>query len=117
MSDAVPTVFRSCLGDWRRTHLSGQATANKGTGGGDSSALAALHMCRHCKRSYVRGGRILRRSDGGGPGLARRQFLPESCGRRGPVRRGFGDSLLLGTGGLSGCYSGRVLWFVGGGLC
>ena len=117
VSDAVSTVFRSRLGNCRRTRVSGQATANKGTGGGDFSALAARHMCRRCKRSYVRGGRILRRSDGGIPGLARRQSLPESRGRREPVRRCFGDPLLLDTGELLGCYSDRVLYLVAGCWC
>ena len=117
VSDAVSTVFRSRLGNCRRTRVSGQATANKGTGGGDFSALAARHMCRRCKRSYVRGGRILRGSDGGIPGLARRQSLPESRGRREPVRRCFGDPLLLDTGELLGCYSDRVLYLVAGCWC
>src|SRR5882672_733651 len=117
VSDAVSTVFRSRLGNCRRTRVSGQATANKGTGGGDFSGLAASHMCRRCKRPYVRGGRILRRSDGGIPGLARRQSLPESRGRREPVRRCFGDPLLLDTGELLGRYSDRVLYLVAGRWC
>src|SRR6267143_7032647 len=117
VSDVVSTVFRSRLGNCRRTRVSGQASSNKGTGGGDFSALAARHMCRRCKRSYVRGGRILRGSDGGIPGLARRQSLPESRGRREPVRRCFGDPLLLDAGELLGCYSDRVLYLVAGRWC
>src|SRR2546425_9654315 len=58
VSDVVSTVFRSRLGNCRRTRVSGQASANKGTDGGDFSALAARHMCRRCKRSYVRGGSL-----------------------------------------------------------
>src|SRR5260370_40852796 len=71
VSDVVSTVFRSRLGNCCRTRVSGQESANKGTGGGDVSALAARHMCRRCKRSYVRGGSILCRSDGRLPGRVR----------------------------------------------
>jgi hypothetical protein len=102
VSDALPAVFCSRLGDWRRTPLSGQATANKRARSRDLSALATRHMRRSRKRSYVHRGRILRRLDGGITGLASRQSLPESRGRREPVGRCFGDPLLLDTGGTSG---------------